>query len=169
MFGSSGSEWGDLKVSNCYNICEVVLNYPADKTVERSIYFGNIFGSVFENIIIENCYGYTNKTINLPENACGFGQNIGAIQHNNQGAYEGTKVLTGYINKNDEYPSVDYKSEYITQNVQEVETYQSQEFCDMLNDWVNSNNPDGKYSKWKYDANKNGGCPYLESLEGTIE
>ena len=169
LFGNVGSGWGELKISNCYNICGVVLNYPSNKTVERKVYFGNIVGSIYSNITIENCYGYTNKTINLPENACGFGQNIGAVDTSSSEDTEITKILMGYINKNDEDPSVGYKAEYVTQNVQEVENYQSQAFCNMLNNWVNSNNAEGKYSTWKYDINKNGGYPYLETLEGTIK
>ena len=169
LLGNMGSEFGNTIISNCCSVGEVILNYPSNKSVERKIYFGNIIGVIFDNIEVENCYAYTNKTVNLPENACGFGQNIGNVDNNNQGEYNGTKILTGYMNKNDTTLSIGENAGYVTQNVQEVETYQSQEFCDMLNSWVNSNNIEGKYSAWKYDANKNGGCPYLEVLEGTIK
>ena len=163
LFGNMGSEWGGTNIANCFSTCEVVLNYPSNQNVERTVYFGNI-GVAFSNVNIENCYAYTNKTINLPENACKFGQNIGIADAENQ-EDNGIKILTGYIDKNNENPSIAYKSEYATQNIQEIDAYQSQEFCNVLNSWVNSNNEEEKYSEWKYDANKNEGCPYLEFNE----
>ena len=164
-----GSMWGPIKVSNCYNMGETIINYPEIEEFKEISYFGEITGVLLKEATIENCYSHSRKTINTIDSGYYvIAQNIGIIDYDGENDKE-TKTLTWYINKNDSNPSVGENSEYITQNVQEVETYQSQEFCDMLNNWVNSNNTDGKYSTWKYDSNKNGGCPYLESLEGTIE
>lgn len=156
-----------LKISNCYNNCEAVLSYPEGKSVERTIYFGNLIGVIQGNITIENSYGNTNKNIDLlPENACQFGKYIGALEANYKGEYTGTKLITGYQSNTDQYPAVYFKGEYVTQNLRQVENYASQEFCDMLNEWVGENS---KYSKWIYDANKNDGLPYLEVLKDTVK
>ena len=161
LIGDTGSEW----VSNCFSNCNLTLSYPDGKSVERTIAYGEIIGSVYTDVTIDNCYGYSNKTINLPDNACEIAQNIGGVSPSgslttNAGEFD------GYQDLSNSYPSVAINAEQITQNVKEVANFKSKEFCDMLNEWVNSNSG---YSKWIYDANKNNGLPYLESLKDTID
>lgn len=61
----------------------MILSYPEGKSVERTVYFGDLIGVVFGNVTIENLYGKTNKNTELlPENACQFGRYIGVLKAN---------------------------------------------------------------------------------------
>ena len=120
------------------------------------------------NIKIENCYGITQKDINALIKLTGIGQFIGIIPE----TYKmGPIYINGYYNKKDSNNPFIYMNEregdtQIT--IVDVDGFNIQEFCDILNNWVNSNNIDGKYSKWKYDTNRNGGYPYLECFEQLV-
>ena len=150
-------------VINCFSICDVELNYTGDTNPEKMSYFGNIAGVAKGKFIIENCYGFSNKSINLPNDVCKFSQVVGFIGKSNMEEGEEIRELNGYNNLQDEYPVINEKIEMTKENVQDIEDFKSQEFCDILNEWVETNNSDGKYSKWKYNSDQNEGYPYLEN------
>lgn len=166
IFGSVGSTFGDTQISNCFQTNEVIIKSPDDE-VGRVRHYGEVAGNIMGEITIENCYGYSNKILELAEGACNMAQNVGTVKPTDSWTNEftGTRILKGYYNPNDSTPSVATNADKVTQELTEVTNYKSQEFCDKLNEWVENNNPEGKYSRWKYDANKNNGLPYLEDVQ----
>lgn len=165
LIGAAGSDFGTFKILNCFNSCNLTLCYASEETVKHPIIYGEIIGSIYKDVTIENCYGYSNKTINIQGDPYNIAQNVGQVE-SYYDKFEGTKLINGYVDLTNSYPSVAVNVEQVTQNVQEVISFKSQKFCDILNTWSDKNSG---YSRWIYDANKNNGVPYLECLKDIIK
>lgn len=124
------------------------------------MYGGNIVGEIeYENTKIENCYGNSNLTVEGFSSAYCHGQAVGRLSDNNH-------IVNGYLNtqSNMLFTYLD-NSQGSQINKVDVDGFNTQAFCDKLNEWVENNNEEGIYSTWSYNASKNNGYPYLNNLE----